>query len=160
MSDWYENFKQAKARQEEYTQGALTRLTELVTTYMDEEENFLVPTLENLEQHELTIPSYIHGAYLEIATNTSLLRQARKERDRIVGVALLKIRDHYSGRDIKMPTEKMVGAEVSQNPLVIEAEKALADAEDKLIVSQGLLKAIEAKQMLLPGLQGQRNRLM
>jgi len=165
MSDWYEKFTEAKSRQGNFTKGALQRLTKLVSTYMSKDGNFLVPTLDNLEKHESSLPSYIHGAYLEIATNTSLLRMARKDRDRVLGACVLQVRDYYrdhcSGRDgvVKLPTEFVMKAEVSQSPLMVEAEKELADAEDRLIVSQGLLKALEAKLTLLPGLQGQRNRL-
>lgn len=157
---FWERVAEAKKKQETYHSDYLSRLTAFVSEYMDEESNLLVPRIEELETHELTMATYVHGAYVEIATNTNLVRMARNERDKIVGRAKLQVRDHYSNRDLKIPSEHLFDAEISQNPLVTEAEALLAEAEERLILSQGMLKAMEIKASLLPGLQGLRRMNM
>lgn len=157
--DLNETFESLKQKQSAYVDQYYLRLSQIVTSYMSDDENVMVPTLENLEQHEQTMASYFAGAHLEVATCAHMLRMAKFNRDKVRGSAKLGIRDHYSNRDLKMPPEHLIDAEVSQSPLVEAAEVALAEAEERYEVARGMLEALRIKATLLPGLQGQRNQL-
>lgn len=160
MASWTEEYQTARAAQADYLQDYMQRLTNLVTEYLDAEGNFLVPRQEDLEQHEMTMATYLHGAYLELGINTHQVRMARFARDKMDGVTRIAVRNHYDQRNIKLPTAPFIDAEVAQDPRLEEAERELAAAEQRLIASQGVVKALELKASLLPGMQGLRNRCM
>lgn len=154
----WEKLKELREQHQEYTNNFFDHLTETVTTLINEEGHFLVPTVEDLEGHELTTASYMQAAWEEVATQEGNVRMARLARDKARGRVRLQNRDHYAKTGGKLPTEAIQEAEMLQSPIVEEAERELAEAEAMLTIAKGTLDCIKFKGSLLPGLRGRCNR--
>lgn len=116
----------------------------------------LVPDMDNLEQHELTIATYIQSAYAEIGLQEGQVRMAKHFRDKARGAVKLEILADHNEKGIKPPAEHIFDAMIAQSPTVEQAEMELARAEGQLQIAKGTAKAIEVKASLIPGLQGLR----
>lgn len=116
----------------------------------------LVPDMDNLEQHELTIATYIQAAYAEIGLQEGLLRMSKFRREKVRGEVKLEILADCEQAGIKPPAEHLFDSRILQSPRVEQAEMDVAKHEGWLATAKGTAKAIEVKASLIPGLQGMR----
>lgn len=148
---------EAREVQQFYVNDSLHRLTEAVAVYTLDPENVLVVTPERVGQLELTIASYVHAQWQEVAMLQSQVRMARLEREKVRGSLLLALKATYEFHDRKLPNMELQNAEVLQEPAYTEAEQNLADMEEALVIAKGFLSSLEIVASLVPGSQGQRN---
>lgn len=151
------SLSEAREAQQFYVNDSMARLTEAVTVYASDPENVLVVTPERVGQLELTIASYAHAQWQEVAMLQSQVRMARLEREKVRGGLLLALKATYEFHDRKLPNMELQNAEVIQEPEYARVEQELADMEEALTIAKGFMSSLEIVASILPGCQGQRN---
>ena len=155
-----DKYKRAREEQREYTNGLMYHLTEVVTSMLDEEDNILIPTLDNLEAHVQTTPAYLQAAYEEMGALEKLLRLARLDRESVKATVKARILQKCENTQTKIPAEHVINSEIVLSPELREAEEAMAEIEAQIRVVEGMIAAINMKSTYIPGLQGAKNRMM